>query len=71
LNNIRDGEEPPESWLKAIIILMYEKGNVKHCDNYREMNKSTEFRLQNLHYLKINCTLVTKINVMNKELFKI
>jgi hypothetical protein len=30
LNNVRDGEEPPEIWLKAIIIPVHRKENIKH-----------------------------------------
>jgi hypothetical protein len=38
LNYIQDGEEPPESWLKAIIIPVLKKGNIKHCENYIGIN---------------------------------
>jgi hypothetical protein len=33
-NNKWDGEEHPESWPKAIIIPVYKKENIKHCENY-------------------------------------
>jgi hypothetical protein len=38
LINIWDREKSPESWLKAIIIPIHKKGNIKHCKNYRGIN---------------------------------
>jgi hypothetical protein len=37
-NNIWNGEEPPESWQKAIIIPLQKKGNIKDCEYYRGIN---------------------------------
>jgi hypothetical protein len=36
--NIWNGEEPPESWLKAIIIPVYRKRYTKDCENERGIN---------------------------------
>jgi hypothetical protein len=33
LNNIWSGEELTESWLKAIIIPVHKKRNMKQCEN--------------------------------------
>jgi hypothetical protein len=38
LNNIWDGKESPESWLKTIIIAMHKKGKYQHCENWRGIN---------------------------------
>jgi hypothetical protein len=53
LKNTWDGEEPPESWLKAIIIPVHKKGNIKHCENHRGIN-----------LLNSGCKLYT--NIKNK-----
>jgi hypothetical protein len=34
-NRILNGESPPESWNKAIVVLIYKKGDKKNPKNYR------------------------------------
>jgi hypothetical protein len=35
LNVVWQGETPPESWQKSLVIPLHKKGDIKKCENYR------------------------------------
>jgi hypothetical protein len=35
LNSVWQGETPPESWQKALVVQLYKKGDIKKCEKYR------------------------------------